>query len=248
MLCLIDDYSRKVWSYILHAKSDTFVVFKIFKTFVEKEIGLSIKCLRTDRGGEFTSIEFNDFCKDNGIKRQLTTAYTPQQNGVAERKNRTMMNCVRSMLSEKGIPKPFWPEAVKWAIYVLNRCPTVALKDTTPEEVWSGAKPLVEHLRVFGCVCHIHVPDAKRTKLESKSISGILLGISDESKGYKVYDPVSKKVVISRDVVFEEKKKWDWDKCYKQQILDELEWGETEDKITVEEEIDGGLGGCTSKF
>lgn len=207
VLCLIDDYSRKVWSYILHAKSDTFAVFKIFKTFVEKETSLSIKCLRTDRGGEFTSIEFNDFCKDNGIKRQLTMAYTPQQNGVAERKNRTVMNYVRSMLSEKGIPKPFWPEAVKWAVYVLNRCPTVALKDTTPEEVWSGAKPSVEHLRVFGCVCHIHVPDAKRTKLESKSISGILLGISDESKGYKVDDPVSKKVVISRDVVFEEKKK-----------------------------------------
>lgn len=79
VLCLINDYIRKVWSYILRAKSDTFVVFKIFKTFVEKETGLSIKCLRIDRGGggEFTSIEFNDFCKDNGIKRQLTTIYTP---------------------------------------------------------------------------------------------------------------------------------------------------------------------------
>lgn len=152
------------------------------------------------------------------------------------------------MLSEKGIPKPFWPEAVKWAVYVLNRCPTVALKDTTPEEVWSGAKPLVEHLMVFGCVCHIHVPDEKRTKLERKSISGILLGISDESKGYKAYDPVSKKVVISRDVVFEEKKKWDWDKSYKQQILDELEWGESEDKISVEEEIDGDLEAAHPNF
>lgn len=79
---------------------------------MEKETGSFIQCLRTDRGGEFTSEEFNDFCRRNGIKRQVTAAYTPQQNGVAERKNRTVMNMVRSMLSEKGIPKTFWPEAV----------------------------------------------------------------------------------------------------------------------------------------
>ena len=86
------------------------------------------------RGGEFTSSEFNEFCSQQGIKRQLTTAYTPQQNGVAERKNRTVMNMVRSILSGKGIPKPFWPEAVNWAFYVLNRCPTYALTDITPHE------------------------------------------------------------------------------------------------------------------
>lgn len=119
------------------------------------------------------------------------------------------MNYVRSMLSKKGIPKPFWPEAVKWAVYMLNRCPNVALPDTTPKEVWSGAKLSVEHPRDFGCVCHIHVPDAKRTKLDIKSTYDILLGIIDESKGYKIYDPVTEKVVISRYVVFEEKKIWD---------------------------------------
>ena len=172
-----------------------------------------IKCLRTDRGDEFNSDEFNsdefnsdefnsdefnseefnEFCRQCGIKRQLTIAYTPQQNGVAERKNRTVMNMVRSMLSEKKIPKTFWPEAVNWTMYVLNRSPTVAVKNVTPEEAWSGVKPTVEHFRVFGCVAHVHVPDSKRTKLNNKSLECVLLGFSDESKGYKLYDPVSKR-------------------------------------------------------
>ena len=84
---------------------------------VENETSFSIKCLRTDRGGEFTSLEFNNFCGQNDIKRQVTTAYTPQQNGVAEQKNGTVMNMVRAMLSEKKIPKTFWVEAVNWSNY-----------------------------------------------------------------------------------------------------------------------------------
>jgi transposase InsO family protein len=133
ILLFIDDYSRKAWVYFLVEKSEAFNSFKCFKTMVEKETGLFVKCFHTDRGGEFNSNEFNDFCKQSGIKRQLTTAYTPQHNGVAERKNRTVMNMVRSMLSDKNIPKTFWPEAVNWTIYVLNRCPTLAVKDVTPE-------------------------------------------------------------------------------------------------------------------
>ncbi|MCI08879.1 copia-type polyprotein, partial [Trifolium medium] len=89
---------------------------------------------RTDRGGEFNSLDFKKYCEDNGIKRQLTAAYTPQQNGIAERKNRTMMDMVRSMLSGKEIHKIFWPEAVNWAIYVLNRSLADAICDITPEE------------------------------------------------------------------------------------------------------------------
>lgn len=140
-LCFIDDYSRKAWVYFLKEKSEAFQSFKYFKKLVEKETGQFIKCLRTDRGGEFNSMEFNEFCKQNGIKRQLTTAYTPQQNGVVKRKNRTVTNLVRSMLSDKKIPKTFWPEVVNWTMYVLNSCPTLAVKDMTPEEVWSGVKP-----------------------------------------------------------------------------------------------------------
>ena len=151
-------------------KSEAFHIFKEFKAFVEKQSGSFIKCLRTDRGGEYNSTEFKEFCKEHGIKRQLTTVYTPQQNGVAERKNRMIMNMVRAVLSEKEVPKNFWPDAVQWANHVLNRSPTTIVKDMTPEEAWSGCKPSVEHFRVFGSIGYVHVPDVKRTKLDDKSV------------------------------------------------------------------------------
>uniref|UniRef100_A0A2N9GIX8 Integrase catalytic domain-containing protein n=1 Tax=Fagus sylvatica TaxID=28930 RepID=A0A2N9GIX8_FAGSY len=195
-ISFIDDYSRKVWIYFLAEKSEAFTIFKNYKNLVEKETGAFIRCLRTDRGGEFNSDEFKVFCKTNGISRQLTAAYTPQQNGVAERKNRTIMNMVRSMLSEKQIPKNFWPEAVNWTAHVLNRSPTLAVKDMTPEEAWSGIKPNVDYFRVFGCIGHVHVSDSKRKKLDDKSFQCVLLGMSEESKAYRLYDPASKKIVI----------------------------------------------------
>jgi hypothetical protein len=228
ILCFIDDFSRNSWAFLLATKSEAFIYFKKFKAMVEKETLLHVKCLRTDRGGEFTSSEFNEFCSQQGIKRQLTTAYTPQQNGVAERKNRTVMNMVRSILSGKGIPKPFWPEAVNWAFYVLNRCPTYALTDITPHEAWSGTKPSVDHFRVFGCLAHVHVPDVKRSKLDNKSFVCALLGMSDESKGYRLFDPLNKKIVVSKDVIFEEDKQWDWDVAYEEKILTDLVWGDRE--------------------
>lgn len=123
----------------------------------------------------------------------MTAAYTPQQNGVAEGKNRTIMNMVRSMLSAKRIPKTFWPEGVNWTVHVLNRCPTLAVKNKTPEEAWSGLKPSVDHFRVFGCISHVHVPDNKRMKLDAKSFKCILLGVSEECKAYRLLDPISKK-------------------------------------------------------
>lgn len=120
IITFIDDYSRKLWTYFLSYKSEAFMMFKKFKILVEKESGSALCCLRTDRGGEFTSEEFNEFCSMHGIARQLTASYTPQQNGVAERRNRTIMNMVRSMLAERFIPKEFWPEAVNWIVHLLN--------------------------------------------------------------------------------------------------------------------------------
>ncbi|KAK9928322.1 hypothetical protein M0R45_025465 [Rubus argutus] len=242
LLCLIDDFSRKTWVYFLLEKSEVFYHFKCFKILVEKEIGLSIKCLRTDRGGEFNSAEFNEFCMQHGVKRQLTTAYTPQQNGVAERKNRTVMNMVRAMLSEKKVPKSFWPEATRWCIHVLNRSPTLVVKNMTPEEAWSGEKPSVDHFRVFGCVGYVHIPDARRIKLDDKSVSCVLLGYSEKSKGYKMYDPVGDKVIISRDVVFEEDRMCDWDTNYEKDQLMELEWGDIDEQEAAEIEGEGGVG------
>jgi hypothetical protein len=120
---------------------------------------------------------------NNGIKRQLTTAYTPQQNGVSERKNRTLLNMVRSMLSGRNVPKSFWPEALKWATYVLNRSPTLSVKDMTPEEAWTGRKPTVHHFRVFGCLAYVHIHDAHRKKLDDKSIPCFLLALVKNQRG-----------------------------------------------------------------
>lgn len=236
IIIFIDDLTRKTWVYFLHEKSEAFVTFKNFKAGVEKEIGAYITCLRTDRGDEFTSNKFGEFCKAQGISRKLTAAYIPQQNGVTERKNRTIMNTVRSMLAEKKVPKAFWPKAVKWCVHIQNRSLTVAVDEKTPEEAWSGVKPMVEYFRIFGCVAHVHIPDQKRSKLDDKSKKCVFLGVSDESKAYKLYDPVTKKIIISKDVIFEEKESWDWGRTEEGCRLDVLEWEDEDDDEESDEE------------
>ena len=218
-------------------------MFKHFKSCLEKEVGGYIKCLRTDRGGEFTSLEFNEFCTEHGIKRQLTATYTPQQNGVSERKNRTIMNMVRCMLPERKIPKTFWSEEVNWTRHVLNRSPTMTVKNQTPKEAWSGNRPSVEYFRVFGCVAHVHVPDTSRKKLDAKSCACVLLGVSEESKAYRLYDPAAKRILVSRDVVFEEQKSWNWDKSFEEHIMIDLEWNDQEDNEAINAENEEVVSG-----
>ena len=220
-------------------KSEAFHQFKAFKAFVEKQTGLFIKCLRTDRGGEYNSIAFKEFCKAHGIKRQLTTAFTPQQNGVAECKNHTIMNMVRAALLKKEVPKAFWPDVVQWMNHIHNRSPTLIVKDMTPEEAWSERKPSIEHFRIFGCIGYVHIPDVKRSKLNDKSVKCVLLGFSSESKAFKMFDPVEKKVHISRDVIFEEDKKWNWeDVGYSGEENIELEWENNYENIENAEEAE----------
>lgn len=132
IICFIDDFSQKQWVYLLSKKSEALQCFKLLKTYMEKKTGQFIKCLRADRGGKFNSDEFKMFCEKEGIRRQLTNAYMPHQNGVAETKNRTVMNMVKCMLIAKGVPKTFWAEAIKWMFYVLIRSPTMAVQNITP--------------------------------------------------------------------------------------------------------------------
>ena len=173
---------------------------------MENQTKKKIKALRTDNGGEFCKKEFEEFYKKCGIARQKTTPYTPQQNGVAERMNRTLMEKARSMLSGTGLGQEFWAEAVETACYLVNRSPSSALEDKTPHKVWTGKKPSLSHLRVFGCDAYVHVPKEKRTKLDNKSERCIFIGYKDGLKGYKLWNPETRKVVYSRDVVFREVK------------------------------------------
>ncbi|GJT46104.1 gag-pol polyprotein [Tanacetum coccineum] len=131
----IDDYSRRCWVYPIKKKSDVFKVFKVYKARVELDSGKKIKCLRTNNGGEYTSDEFDTFCRQEGIKRQFTTAYTPQHNEVAERMNITMLERARAMLATASLGKSFWAEAVNTACYVINRSPSTAVELKTPIEM-----------------------------------------------------------------------------------------------------------------
>jgi len=115
---------------------------------------------------------------------------------------------VHTMLLGRHVPKIFWQEATKWCVYILNRSPTSIEQDKTLEGAWSGIKPFVDYFRVFGCLAHVHTPDQQRVKLDNKSRLCVLFGVSDESKAYKLFDPINKKILISKDVVFEENISW----------------------------------------
>jgi hypothetical protein len=208
-LLFTDDYSRMSWLYFLDNKSETFEQFQKFKALVENQSGCHIKVLRTDRGGEFTSSEFNLFCEENGIRRELTTPHTPEQNGVAERKNRTIVEMARSMLQARGLSNQFWAEAVATSVYLLNLSPTKAVLNKTPYEAWYGRRPNVSHLRVFGCVAYALVNSQARQKLDEKSEKCIFIGYCTQSKAYRLYNPLNDKVLIRRDVIFDEKASWD---------------------------------------
>ena len=208
---LIDDHSRYMWSILLKEKGEAFDKFRKFKAVVEKETGTVIKTLRTDRGGEFVSNEFNIFCETNGITRHLTAPYTPQQNGVVERRNRTLLNMTRSMLKHMELPNYLWGEAVRHATYLINRAATRVIK-TTPYELFKGRKPNIEHLRIFGCIGYAKVDSQHLKKLDNRSRQLVHLGTEPGSKAYRLLDPTTKRMVVSRDVIFDETKSWDWKK------------------------------------
>ncbi|KAM2718779.1 hypothetical protein EV1_030652 [Malus domestica] len=240
-LLFIDDFSRKTWVYFLKQKSEVFGAFKKFKAAIEKESGCKIKAMRSDRGGEFTSKEFQEFCEANGIRRPLTVQRSPQQNGVAERKNRTILDMARSMLKSKRLPKELWAEAVACAVCLSNRSPTRSVWGKTPQEAWSGRKPGISHLRVFGSIAHVHVPNERRAKLDDKSEKFTFIGYDSNSKGYKLYNPNNGKTVISRDVTFNEEEEWDFgphagDLHFFPQFEEENEQGTMEQAREVQQE------------
>jgi len=177
-------------------------------SLAERESGKLLKILRTDGGGEFTSNVFEQHCQASGIVHEITAPYTPQHNGLAERRNRTILNMTRSMIKEKGLPQKFWGEAVSTSAYILNRCPTKRLEGRVPVEVWSGVKPVVNHLKVFGALAYQHVPDQRRTKLQDKSEPMVFVGYHSTG-AYKLFDPIKEKMVLSRDVVMLEHEQWD---------------------------------------
>ena len=226
IITFIDDHSNWITEYTMHKKSEALSRFIEFKAYAEnqfnKKIGKikvhqydgsrvetdkiqKLKALRSDNGGEYLSNEFKEFLQENGIKHELTVVYSPQQNGIAERLNRTLLNLVRSMLYHHNIPKKFWAEALATAVYVRNRVTSRALpRNITPYYLWHGSKPDLSHLRVFGSKCWYVTPRAKLKKLDPRSQEAMMVGYSKQNKGYKLWNAKINRFVVSRDVKFAE--------------------------------------------
>ena len=148
--------------------------------------------------------DFDNYCKNNGIKREHTIPYTPQQNGVAKRKNRTLMEMARCMLHARNMDPKFWAEGVNVASYIINRSPTIDVKHKTPAEAWSGRKPIVGHSKVIGCDAYVHMPKEKRKKLDKKSHKCIRLVIVNHLRPTRCMILIQMKFLFRRDVIFDE--------------------------------------------
>ncbi|GMF82146.1 unnamed protein product [Phytophthora fragariaefolia] len=179
----IDDYSRHVTVYFMKAKSEVLSKFKIYKAAMENATGKTIKRLRSDNGGEYTDKLFKAYLNRNGIKHEKTVPYTPQQNGLAERMNRSLVEMARCMLYHEGIDKKWWAESVNTAAWIINRIPN-SVNIKTPYEIVNKAKPQLKHLKVFGSLGYAHIPDEKRRKLDAKAFRCRFLGYEDGAKGY----------------------------------------------------------------
>ncbi|KAG7559229.1 Ribonuclease H-like superfamily [Arabidopsis thaliana x Arabidopsis arenosa] len=174
----------RVWIRFLKSKEEVFEKFSEWKKLVENQTNKKIKYLRTDNGLEFCNQQMDKLCIDSGIKRHRTCTYTPQQNGVSERMNRTIADKIRCMLAETGMEKKFWAEAAATVVYLINRFPNASLKFKIPEEVWSGSKVDNSYLRRFGCVAYVHV---QQDKMSPRAVKGIFMGYPLGTKGYKKY-------------------------------------------------------------
>ena len=209
VLTFTDDYSRYSFVYFLKQKSQVLSKFKEFVQYIENSKH-SVKVLnvinnvRSDNGGEYVSKEFKSYCEGKGISRQFSAPYSPEQNGVSERLNRTLIEGARSILLHAGLPLKFWAEAVSTVVYLRNRSPSSSLGGKTPHELYFEKIPDVSHLRVFGCICFVHIPNNQRQKLDPKSYRAIFLGYPSDSKGYKVFNVENGKFARSRNVIFHE--------------------------------------------
>jgi hypothetical protein len=209
-MLLVDDCTRWMIVSILKTKDQASEAFAKFKAEAKNSLGYKVKCVRSDRGGEFLAAAFKNICEEAGIRRQLIAPYTPQHNGVVKRRNITVMEMARSLLKSMNVPGMFWGEAVRHSVHLLNRLPTKTMGYRTPFEAWNGRKPQLGHFRVFGCKAHVRPSVPHLKKLDDRSVPMVYLGVEEGSKAHRLYNPQTKRIVVSRDVVFEESVAWEW--------------------------------------
>jgi hypothetical protein len=203
-LVIIDDYSRYTWVYFFKLKSETQENFIDFINMVQRQYNVPVLIIRSDNGIEFKNYTLNGFLSDEGIKHQYSAAYTPQQNGVAERKSQTLIDMARTMLAEFKSPYNFWAEAISTTCHASNRLYLHKELIKTPYEILTGNKPNMSYFRVFGCKCFYRIKGVRLSKFDSKALEGIFVGYDLESHTYRIYDKLSETVIESCSVVFEE--------------------------------------------
>ncbi|PKU75744.1 Retrovirus-related Pol polyprotein from transposon TNT 1-94 [Dendrobium catenatum] len=198
----IDDCSRYTWLFPIIHKSDVFGIFKNFITLIENQTKYKIKALRSDGGKEFINQQMLSLIQSKGIQLQSSCPYTPEQNGVSERKNRHIMETTRSLIHKASVSAEYWPEACTTAAYLINRMPSSNTSNKSPLQLMFNILPDYAHLRTFGCECFPLLPKHSRTKLQPKSSSFVFMGYSDIHKGYKCFNRDTNRTFISRHVIF----------------------------------------------
>ncbi|KAK1605540.1 hypothetical protein QYE76_029213 [Lolium multiflorum] len=220
VLTFTDDLSRYGYIYLMKHKSETFEKFKEFQSEVENQRNKKIKFLRSDRGGEYLSYEFGMHLKKCGILSQLTPPGTPQRNGVSERRNRTLLDMVRSMMSLTDLPLSFWSYALETAAFTLNRAPSKSV-ETTPYELWFNKKPKLSFLKVWGC--EAYVKKLQPDKLEPKAEKCVFIGYPKETIGYTFYHRSEGKIFVAKNGTFLEKEFLTKEVTGRKVELDEIE-------------------------
>jgi len=200
---IVDDFSRYTWIFLITSKAETVVVLKHFLKNVQNLFSTSVKTLRTDNGGEFFNTAVQSLLSDMGITHQSSCVYTHQQNGIAERKHRTILNMARALRFQASVPLKYWGECVSTAVYILNRLPSKVLAHKTPYEKLYLHPPSLSHLRVFGCLCYA-ASHTISDKFSSRAVPAVFMGYSSTQKGYILYDIHDQILFVNRHVVFQE--------------------------------------------
>lgn len=201
-----DEMSGRVSICLLKIKDGALGAFEAYRARAEKTCEREIKSLRSDGGGEYLGKPFQQYLQQAGILHIVSPPYNPAQNGLAERMNRTIMENARCLRQDSKLSLQFWGEAVLTAAHIHNRLRSHIRGDLSPIAHWTGKEPGIGHLRVFGATAWVHIPKEKRHKLDAKSIRCILVGYDEDtgSKVYRLYEPLQKKIIRSRDVIIDE--------------------------------------------
>ena len=203
MLFIVDDYSRYSWVYFMTSKDEAFGHFRSLVLRLSVDLLGALKAIRSDNGIEFKNASFDHFCTEIGIENQFSSPRVPQQNGVVERKNRTLVEMARTMLDEFHTPRKFWAEAISIACYVSNSVFLRSKLGKTAYELRFGHRPSVSHFRVFGCKCFM-LKSGNLDKFEARSMDAIFLGYPTHTRGYRVLVLETNKIIETCEVTFDE--------------------------------------------